>query len=150
MFIYNFIEIALNKTKKVVTEMEAAPVVVGGIVGVSVGGPSVGVLVGGSSVGVLVGGASVGVLVGGASVGVLVGGASVGVLVGGVSVGGASVGVSVGGASVGASVIGPSSFLAKKSPGKSTFDETDTIAKTAIKIVKADFIFLDFFLDFSR
>ena len=125
MFIYNFIEIALNKTKKVVTEMEAAPVVVGAIVGVSV-------TVVGTSVGVSV--PVVGTSVG---VSVPVVGASVGLSVVVVTFVGASV--------VTSSLTTSTSFLAEKSPGKSTFDETDTIAKTAIKIVKVDFIFLDFF-----
>ena len=125
MFIYNFIEIALNKTKKVVTEMEAAPVVVGAIVGVSV-------TVVGTSVGVSV--PVVGTSVG---VSVPVVGASVGLSVVVVTFVGASV--------VTSSLTTSTSFLAEKSPGKSTFDETETIAKTAIKIVKVDFIFLDFF-----
>ena len=135
MFIYNFIEIALNKTKKVVTEMEAAPVVIGASVGAIVVPSSVvpsSVVPSGTVVVASVGGSV------GASVG-----ASVDTVVG------AFVGVSVGGASVGASVetsplTTSTSFLAEKSPGKSTFDETETIAKTAMKIVKVDFIFLDF------
>ena len=95
---FNFIEIALNKTKKVVTEIDAAPAVV---VGDSVGG-SVGPSVGGS------------------------------------------VGPSVGGSVEPSKTTGGCSFLAEKSLGKSTFDETDTIAKKAIKIVKVAFIFLEF------